>query len=70
MTDKEKLDLLEEYVMMLLNSRISLQLRKGRFGMSFPRFNKEDCAYLEGEIDALDRVRSFIKDRLKKGETE
>jgi hypothetical protein len=70
MTDKEKLDLLEDYVMSLLNSRISLQLRKGRFGMSLNRFNKVDCAHLEGEIEALDRIRDLIENRLRKGETE
>ena len=68
MTDKEKLDLLEEYIMVLLNNRLDLQLGKGKFGMSWNRFNKVECAYLEGEIDALNRVRDFIENRLRKGE--
>lgn len=60
---KETLYLLDHYVTTLLNSRICLQLEKGRF-------NKVDCARLEGEIDALDRIRNFINDRFIKGETE
>lgn len=39
--------------------------------MSLNRFNKVDCAHLEGEIEALDKVRDFIYNRLKsKGETD
>jgi len=63
MTDKEKLDLLEGYVMMLLNNSPDLNLREDRF-------NKVDCAYFEGEADALNKVRNFIEYGLKKGETE
>lgn len=70
MTDKEKLYLLEAYVTTLLNSRIDLQFKKGRFGMSLDRFNRTDCAHLEGEIEALDKVRNCINDLLSKGETE
>ena len=59
MTDKEKLDLLEDYVMALLNNRMGLN-----------RFNEVDYAYIEGEIDALNKVRDFIKNRLRRSETE
>ncbi len=69
MTDKEKLYLLHDYVTTLLNSRMKLQLTKGKFGIGLNKFNKVDCARLEGEIDALDRIRNFINDRLIKGET-
>lgn len=61
MTDKEKLDLLEHYVMTLLSGRIDLQLSKGKFGLPLNRFNKVECAYLEGEIDTLNKIRYFIE---------
>ena len=70
MNDKEKLCLLEYYVTGLLNSRIDLNLRKGRFGMPWNRFNKVDCAHLEGEIDALNRVREIIKRVQEERETD
>ena len=70
MNDKEKLDFLEHYVTDLLNNRIDLNLRKGRFGMPWNRFNKVDCAHLEGEIDALNKVREFIKRMQEKRETD
>ena len=70
MTDKEKLYFIEDYVLTLLNSRIELQLRKGRFGMSLHRYNKEGCAYLEGEVNALDKVRECIRSLREKEETD
>lgn len=54
MTDKEKLDLLERYVMTLLTNRIDLVQRTDRF-------NKFERAYMEGEIDTLSKVSKFIK---------
>ena len=66
MTDKEKLDLLEDYVMVLLNNLTDFKLRI----IGLNRFNKVDCAYLEGEIDTLDKVINFIENGLMKGETE
>lgn len=70
MTDKEKLDLLEHYIMNLINNRTDLQLARGKFAIGLNRFNKVECAYLDGEIDALNKIRNFIRDRLRKGETE
>ena len=68
MTDKEKLNFLENYIMDLINSRMNLQFSKGKFGIGLNRFNKVDCAYLEGEIYALDKVRNFIKHINERGE--
>ena len=62
MTDKEKLDLLESYVTTLLINQIDWRLES--------RFNKVDYAYIEGEIDALDKVRNFIKNGLRRSEIE
>ena len=70
MNDKEKLDLLEHYIIDLINSRMDLQLTRGKFAIGLHKFNKVECAYLDGELDALDKVRNFIRNRLRKGETE
>lgn len=70
MTDKEKLYCIEDYVLTLLNSRINLQLTKGRFGMSLHRLNKIDNAYLDGEVNALDKVRECIRRLREKEETD
>ena len=64
MTDKEKLYLLNDYVTTILNNRIALQFEKGKFGTPRRRFNKVECAYLDGGIDALNKVREFIVNEL------
>ena len=58
MTDKEKLDLLEQYIMTLLNNRIILRAREDMF-------NKVERAYMDGEIDTLSKVSNFIKNGLR-----
>lgn len=63
MTDKEKLDLLERYVTILLDNRIILRAREDMF-------NKVERAYMDGEIDTLSKVSNFIKNGLKREKTE
>lgn len=70
MTDKEKLDFIEDYVRTLLTEKIGTQLSVGRFGMSFHRLSKADNAYLDGEVNALDKVRECIKSLKERKETE
>lgn len=61
MTDKEKLDFLEHYIMDLINKRIDLQFTRGKFASGLYNFNKVECAYLDGELYALNKVRNFIQ---------
>ena len=68
MTDKEKLDLLEHYIMDLIKNRQDLQFTRGKFAIGLNKLNKVERAYLDGELDALNRVRNFIQNRLRKGE--
>lgn len=63
MTDKEKLDLLERYVTILLDNRIILRAREDMF-------NKVERAYMDGEIDTLSNISNVIKNGLRKEKTD
>ncbi len=70
MTDKEKLYFIEDYVLTLLSNRIDLKLSKGLFRISIHRMNKINNAYLDGEINALNKVRECVKSLREKEETD